>query len=347
MSCDLKSINNKKFLQMHDVNFDSCRSFLVAAMVLTHVLQSFTGYNRSLTFFVTIGFVFISGLSLGAVYIERVQKNSNLYWLRLGRRSIKILFLFIFYNTILFLLIPGKLSQVCNLGLAGCFTSALWGTTQEIYCFDILIPLAFVTFMIVPLLRIKPSWVYGIIVLLVISGLILAEYFKFKVYYSFGLLLCGIVGGSFGRLLHGINNWSLIGGTLARYKFVFFILIAAAYGVLYKSNHGSAFFMHLVPTILILFSVYFLSKSMKLDSYRSISKFNKLLSKNMLFIYIVHIIILGFVRIALPGERFPYPIVFTFFLSFLLFMVLLTSLSERFRSRYPFFDRAYKLFFSV
>ena len=51
-----------RIFSARDQNFDFCRSFLVISMIFTHVFEVFYlyDYDRRITLFVTIGFVFDS-----------------------------------------------------------------------------------------------------------------------------------------------------------------------------------------------------------------------------------------------------------------------------------------------
>ncbi len=57
-----------------DGNLDVTKTFLVISMVFTHAFQCYLlgDYNRHFTYYVTVGFIFISGYMYSAVYAERM-----------------------------------------------------------------------------------------------------------------------------------------------------------------------------------------------------------------------------------------------------------------------------------
>jgi hypothetical protein len=84
-----------KVLQEHDKNYDFVRAGLLFSMILYHAF-GVCGLGQYFFFraTITLGFVLLSGFSIGALYTSRVQNDPQKYIPVLMRRGGKLLLIF-------------------------------------------------------------------------------------------------------------------------------------------------------------------------------------------------------------------------------------------------------------
>lgn len=293
-----------KLLQSHDSNFDVCRSFLVVSMVFTHVFEMFyiPDYNRHLTYFVTIGFVFLSGFTIGALYKEKFNIDPKNSWKKIVRRALKLFILFAVCNAGVFLIKPSSLKAILQLNIFEIIVAVFLGTKQSIFGFDLLIPIALTSFFSGFLLSSMNDRL--IIPILVLFSLFIwiSEATKSLDYYGVKTLLTGMVGCCLGILSikldwrKTVELWSrnitvvIIGLTI-------FLYYTAILCHNQKSTNFIVYF-HLIPTVIIIFYVYILS--CKFDFLKKLPY--KTLSKNMLFAYLFHIFVINMLFQFIPKD---------------------------------------------
>lgn len=286
-----------KFLQSHDLDFDVCRSFLVVSMVFTHVFEMLyiNDYNRNLTYFVTIGFVFLSGLTIGALYHGRIKTDGKRYGQKLLNRSLKLVIIYMVCNLFILIISPGRLVVLSGISLRKILVSICLGTKQEVFGFDILIPMAFTSFFSLGLLKMKNNQVKLAGFLFFVLGVI--EYQNVFNFYGVKLLLVGIIGCLIGIILIRYN-WNYIIDKLLQYNAIMFcvVFLLVFYGLLCIVNCKQSSMIvsfHLLSTIVILMLVYLVSQNYALRNMRMVKSFVMLISKFMLLAYLFHILFLN------------------------------------------------------
>ena len=196
-----------KILQSHDNSLDVCRSFLIVSMVFTHVFEMFylPDYNRRLTYFVTIGFVFLSGFTTGAIYYERICINSKLYFKTLTIRALKLLMMFVACNLFILTISDSRFIFFNQLSISEIFISIFLGTHQTLFGFDILVPLALTSFFSWFVLKFLNKHISSAIIFIFLSFIWISEQTNILDYYGVKLLFTGLVGCLTGRFLNRLN----------------------------------------------------------------------------------------------------------------------------------------------
>ena len=312
-----------KLLQSRDDNFDVCRSFLIISMVFTHVFEMFylPDYNRHLTYYVTIGFIFLSGFTIGALYTERFRINPKKNLGKLFGRGFKLVVIFIICNLIILCIDPVRFKPLFQLGMLGIIMSVFLGTNQSIFGFDLLIPLAFTSFFSGLLLNNLNN--RQILFFLFLSLLLLwvSESLSVSNYYGVKFVITGIIGCCLGNL-SGNLDWDKTMKAFSRRVLViiFGILIILYYTIIFYLEKGIDSFRlyyHLIPTVMILFFVYMLSYDFQLSKKLVIKIPNQTLSKNMLFAYLFHIFVINVLFLFIRKDSLAF-----FQTSLLAFLVL-------------------------
>lgn len=297
-----------KLLLTHDANFDVCRTFLVVSMVFSHVFEMFflPDYNRHLTYYVTIGFVFLSGFAIGVLYSERIRINPQKYLKRLTTRACKLFIMFVICNLVILLILKHRLDIFYQLSILEISTSVLLGTNQSLFGFDILIPIALTSLFSWLLLKVQGGRVSLVLIFLFFVSLSFMETLNLLNYYGIKFMFVGLIGCLLGKLISDLD-WSHALKTVVRSTGAIIggIAVLSYYAILlFFSNKGSPInvYYHLIPSIAILFFVYMLSYDVRLGEWLVIKILNKTLGRYMLFAYLFHILVINSLFIFIPKD---------------------------------------------
>ncbi len=298
--------HTERFLQSYDADFDICRAFLVVSMIIAHVFEQFYGpdYNRNFTAYVTIGFVFISGLTISAIYGQKVAQEPRKYLKRFMRRALKLIALFVVCNGGGMLLLGERFSTINQLSVREMMIQLFIGTQQQIVSFQILIPIAATMFLSWFVLSQRSTRLdLPIIALLFIIFYILEH---FKVFHGVGLhwTLVGLMGTFAGKWVSQLP-WDKVKEQIlaSRVSLIAGVFMFAYYAtmVLVK-NEGVLFSVHIIPTVVVLLFVYLLSAKLEISKRSGILILAEILSEYMLFVYIFHITLINVFFLVIPKD---------------------------------------------
>lgn len=342
-----------RIFQTHDYHLDVCRSFLVISMIFTHVFEMFyiPDYNRRLTYFVTIGFVLLSGFVIGAIYKHRILQNRWASFLKLMFRTGKLILLFIFCNTIILLLMKDRLLHLSHNGLYEIIRSVLLGTTQKIFGFDILIPIALTTFFSFFILKVKSEHVKIILCIIICISIVLFEEINFLNYYGTKLLLSGIVGCLLGAVT-AEKDWKTIVIKLEKtWKIIVLGVIVLIYYIwiiiFTEKGGGISIGLHVVPTIFVILFVYLLSNKISLVKNRIVQMINDTLGSYMLFSYLYHILIINILFWVIKKDSLSFIKCFFLAIGIIALTVFTCKLIKYLNSKSKYFNIAYDAIFRL
>lgn len=342
-----------KIFQRHDNGLDVCRAFLVVSMIVTHVFEMYylPDYNRRLTYFVTIDFVFLSGFTIGALYAENVKQFQEKYFMKMMKRMVKLILLFLFCNAILFQFYSDRMNDFLNMKPFEIIISIVLGLHQAMYGLDILIPIAFTSFFsFFVLLTLRKGLNWPVITSTFII-LYVVEYTENVNYYGLVLLLTGICGCLLGKLANELD-WEKF---VQKMKSNFLIIIVALFLIIYYSiillytqkSTKIHIGYHTIPSILILFFVYLSSYKFKLSCNKFIMQNSSLFSEFTLFVYLFHILLINILYLFFAINSMT-------FLECTGLSVLVTFISgcscyfiRYFKSKTIFFAKVYNLIFKL
>jgi hypothetical protein len=340
-----------KFLEYHDFYFDVCRAFLVVSMVFTHVFETLYthDYNRNLTYFVTIGFVFISGLTIGALYNERMKIEPGKYAKKLLYRSLKLIMIYIFCNVIVLVILPERLMVLKNQGVKEILLSLFLGTNQGVFGFDILVPIAFTSFFSLILLKMTKDHLKLMVLFFFVLATI--EFAGVLDYYGIKLLLVGMIGCLLGTIILQFN-WDNAVVKLLRCHVVlinalFLLMFYVFFCFTGWECNSMLISLHLFSTIAILLVVYLTSRMLNLNDKQFARSYAVLLSKFMLFSYLFHILLLNILFVFIQKDSLS--LYDTVCVGFLVLLVTTAAchIAEIFISKSLFFSRVYTAVFKL
>ena len=298
-----------KLLENHDDDFDMVRTFLIVSMIITHAFEMFyvPDYNRRLTYFVTIGFVFLSGFTTGVLYSEIVRFHTSKSIKKLWFRTLKLFVIFLSCNLVVVLSLPSRFMLIRKMEFFEIVFSILLGDNQQLFAFDILVPIALTSFFFVFIVKLFYRTHFDIVLLVFILLLIFAfENFNFINYLGVKLLLIGLVGSVTGHLI-GLLDWVTVlkriyhSGMLwitGGFVLLFFLLILA-----YTQKGGQInIYYQVIPTAAILLFVYLTSNTLSLARHKVALLLNRTLSANILFAYLFHIFIINLLFSIIPKD---------------------------------------------
>ena len=301
-----------KLLESRDDNFDVCRSFLVVSMVVTHVFEMFylPDYNRHLTYYVTIGFVFISGFTVGALYSERIRNDPQKYMKKLMGRAYKLFIIFVICNSIIVLSIKTKFDAFIQLSIIDVIMSIFLGTNQALFGFDILVPIALTSFFSTFLLKARDSHLNLAFMLFFPLSVWGSEVANVLNYYGIKLLFIGLIGCLTGNLACNLdwdrtlkklsnNSITTISGIAVLFYYTALIFFTT------KSTPITVYYQ-VIPTIIMLFFVYMLSYDFRLSESLLIKIPNKVLAKYMLFAYLFHILVINLLFLVIEKDSLDF-----------------------------------------
>lgn len=343
-----------KIFAKHDYYFDFCRSFLVIAMVFTHTFEQFylPDYNRRLTYFVTIGFVLISGFSMGALYSDRVINNPLGNFEKFIKRTGKLFFLFSICNLGIFLFSEERRHILSAMGFSDIVGIAVLGNNQGVFAFDILVPLALTSifsYLSLLILDIRFNKLY---IVLTICIIFFIDTIEWQNHYGVILLLCGIFGCFVGRQLYHTVDWStaikVLGNQLPMVLSGSIIICYYA-GIVFFTPKGGGLHIgyHLPPSAMLLLFVYMCAIRFRLPDKNYISKISSLVSSYMLFIYLFHILINYLLFFIIPKDSLN--MIECIFLGIVtnVLTIIVCQLIKYFCDRSPFFKVCYDAVFKL
>lgn len=299
-----------KLLQSHDDNFDLCRTFLLISMIFTHAFEQFyiPDYNRNYTNYVTIGFVFLSGFTIGVLYFERVRNNPQQYFKRSVNRAFKLIMIYIIGNLVIIVPSQYKLHFLLSSGVLKNIVAIFLGTNTEFFAFDILIPIAITSFFAWFILRYLRKNVALLFIILFCLFLWFSETMNVLNYFGIKYSIAGFIGCFLGRLITDIE-WDHTLKKLSRYYvtiicglviFIYYYIIVYFYKGLVKVHY------HLIPTIIILLFVYLISYDFQLNKYRWFNSVNETLSRQLLFGYLFHLLLIHGLFFIFPKDSLDF-----------------------------------------
>lgn len=338
-----------KILERRDISFDICRAFLVLCMVVMHSILMYCKYGLSsnYTLAITLGFAFISGFAIGALYTNRLKNDFSKYSRRLMFRGAKLILIFTILNLIILYLHDIKYSMVVEYDLWDIIVVIFLGSRQDLFGFDILVPIALTSIM---------SWLFIIgtkgyatlliIILLIFSVVLLDLFVDFNV---FGLkaLMVGLIGVELGKIATTVDwdefiNWVV----KSRFKYLCYAVIALYYYLMTVVAFNDIYVsIHILPTIFLLFVVYLLARD--IYSVNIFRPFYTHISENLLLAYVSHILILRMLTFIIQPDSFN--LYLTVFLAATMVMVTyyITLIADNLSSNYPLFKRLYRSFFKL
>ena len=297
-----------KLLQTHDDHFDTCRSFLVISMIFTHAFEMFylPDYDRRFTYFVTIGFIFISGFAIGAIYSDRLHADHRKYIRKLVGRAYKLFTIYIACNMVIMLMSPGRFAALRKLSAHEIIMSIILGTNQSLFGFDILIPIALTSIFSCVLLKALNTSMSIVFIFLFVLLLRFFETANFLNYYGLKLLFIGFIGCLLGSLLRNLD-WGHTLQILYRYHAPFvcgiFVILYYTTMIFFIKKCGSIkVHYHLIPTLAMLSFVYLLSYVFHLSGNFVTKLLNRTMANYMLFAYLFHILLINLLFFFIPKD---------------------------------------------
>ena len=268
-------------------------------MVITHVFEMFyiPDYDRRLTYYVTIGFVFLSGFTVGARYSEKTRANPRESAKKLMSRGYKLLLVYAISNFLVLLIRRSKFDILIESTPLDIVMSVFLGTNQRLFGFDILVPIALTSIFSWVLLKLFNNWVQLAAIFLFALLLRVFETENLLDYYGVKLLVIGLMGCLAGSLLRKLD-WQNALGTLLRYHATLMsgMVVLLYYITMIVFSGGNAPIMvhyHVIPTVVMLLFVYMLSYVFHLGENFLIKLLNMTLAKYMLFAYLFHILLIN------------------------------------------------------
>jgi hypothetical protein len=335
-----------RFLERRDDDFDIVKSFLVVSMIVAHAFQWFyiPIYNKNLTYYVLIGFVFLSGLTVGSVYREKFMTKPFIYTWSILLRALKLLAIFVLANALIMLLYPDMIRQARMLGPTDLFVSALLRDGAARFSFAVLVAISFTFVGSVALLGLRNRSLDLLFLGFGISALWVIEITGNFDYYTVKMTIVGLIGVLSGKAL-GCVDWEKMKSTLSKWTFAIwgcYIVYQAAllvYNEEWKLHVGH----YINVTIILLLAVYLTSYRIGLICFGVVESLNRSLAKHMLFAYLYHLIFLRFLAKFVGRGDFLFA---TLISLFTLAVTILGGLSvDALTGKYKTLNRTYALVF--
>jgi hypothetical protein len=288
-----------RILENRDRHLDFCKAVLVVMMVIIHAVQNFwvNHYNMHLTYFVTIGFVFLTNF-IASVLIERKIEDKNyIKDSRLIARSVKLFCLFIILNIFGLIIFEERRFSIGAYGAGKLCKDIFLFNRQDLFAFDILVVLSLTYLILILLRRIWTHWFCIFICLLVIFQILfLFEAVNLFNHYGPKLVLAGLVGGLLGKTAVQVEWDYAISFVKENNVFaVWLVIISAAFFFTFSfvpENTSLQVFVHLPFTVIVLATLYSYSIITEKYSFKIVLWVFEILSRHMLLIYIFHIILI-------------------------------------------------------
>jgi hypothetical protein len=344
-----------KILSYRDNDFDLPRSFLVLIMVISHVFQSFYifDYNRHLTYFVLVGFVFLTGFTLSAVYHDRVIESPWFNIKRFMNRGFKLFIIFVICNIFTIMILPERLRHIALKTMLEIIKVAFFGTDQSLFAFDVLVPISITIFLCGFLIILsKRNSTSLLIIVFFWLILFLLEILKIFNYYSVKLIIVGIIGCLAANMALYLD-WNKTIEKIKWNKFWFFSLGGAIFlyfAFLVFLNSLNVRFpllmsIDLIPTVSILFYLYLISSRFKLSENRFLGYLNNSLSRYMLFAYLFHILAINCLFLFVPRDSLDLFQTILVAVSLSGFIIFTCKSLDSLISKFDFIRKGYSLIF--
>jgi hypothetical protein len=337
-----------RFLERRDDDFDVVKLFLIISMVIAHSFQIYYNqlYNKHLTYYVLVGFVFTAGLTIGSVYQELVLKKPGKYGGIIFLRSLKLLGIFIFANAMILSLYPGRILQGRKLQPFELLVSALLRDGDMHFSFSVLIAISLTFLFSIVLLCWRIRSIDLIFIGMMITGLWAIEVTGKFDYYTIKMIAVGVFGVILSKNLFYVN-WDNFKSKYSKWYLVLWMCYATYQLTLiildtdkeWKLNVGH----YINITILLLLAVYFTSFRMGISNLKLITILNKLLAKNMLFAYLFHLLLLRYFAKIMGSGNFYFAIAVS--LITLLVTILTCQLLNYLTDKYMTINKIYSIVF--
>ncbi len=298
-----------RFLGQRDFDFDTAKSFLVVSMIFAHGFQWFwtLHYNRNLTYYVIFGFVFLSGLTVGSIYLEKLLAHPIQYSWAVVSRGLKLLGLFLLANALIIPLRADRLTQALNLRPTQLLVAVLRGDHRGILSFVILVSIGFTFLFCIALLCWRKRPLDLLLLGLGIGALWAIQLTGDFDFYVPTMTIVGLVGVLLAKLLISLN-WERTKTTLLKWLIALWVGYAAYQATLLVSNEGASYEVghYLNVTVVLLSAVYLTSYRFGLTNYRLVGLLNRTLAKHMLFAYLFHLLFLNVLAIFIRRGNFNF-----------------------------------------
>jgi hypothetical protein len=345
-----------KIFYNRDTDFDFCRFFLVVSMIFTHVFEHFNVFphNFRITFYVTIGFVLISGFVIGGKNSHRVGQAPYKYLHKYFSRFGKIFMIYFFLNLPVILLEPSRLDRLHQTSIIEFLWLTLSGELGGVFAFDILPAIALTTFFAWAIMsstkKIRIGFIASLLSIIPFSLLFILELYAGDKYITIKLLLIGIFGCLLGKSA-SLINWKNFLKLISNKKLLIsscFILILYFSAIFYNfwPNGPILLWRHLLPTTLLIFFVYVFSYYLSIGKIKWIRFLSFIFSEYMLFSYIFHIGLIKLGRVFIDDNFY---LVDTIFIGILFNAITITAcfLIDIGRKRVKIISRLYSFIFKV
>lgn len=284
-----------KILEKRDKNYDFVRAGLVFGMVVYHAFGA-CGVDEPIFFraTITLGFVLLSGFTIGALYTPRIKRDPRKYSSILMRRGMKLLLMYLALNAVIFAVHPMRMRGLADGGPDDLFRSLLLITDQSKIAFDILVPIGATSLFSIFVLKRIPDRFLSTAAFGLASVFACIKIFDIFNYYSIKLLLIGLMGTILGKVVLCLD-WDVFLKKMQERKGLFILLpfLAIYYTfALWKYDYFNVMGLHVFPVLVALFNAYFISYSFDLMDIPFLRSTAAALSENLLFAYFFHILFL-------------------------------------------------------
>ena len=316
------------------IEFDFIKGCCVIGMIMHHCFDYFDPTSSLILYlrFITGSFVFVAGFMFINIYLK--NNDNPLYdkiSIRMIQRGLKLLFLFILLNALIFLSFPGKLSNLnLNSPLENLYTIFVIGR-YNLVAFEILIPIAYVMIITGILIGIFKDKIYLIVPLSILLFLYSSfKYFSQESGYNLRFLTIGLLGFSLGFIT--FDKFKILAD-----KWVIFPILYILY-LIFITNYKLNYPVYLISVLINIIIFYIISRKINLKNF--FADKIVLFGKYPLFSYVFQIAFLQVYAKLFRNNN----LLFNFLLTLLatLFSVHIVDFSTK---RYSSFNRIYRIFF--
>ena len=280
-------------------------------MIIAHSIQHsyYHFYNKHLTYFVLIGFVFLSGITLGSIYREKYLKAPSICMRAIYSRAAKLLAIFIFANVVIMLINPNSILNNRVLEVKDIIFSAITRDGETRFSFSVLIAISFTFIASTVFLSWKSLFLDILLIALGVLLLWTIEIYDYINYYTIKMTIVGILGILLGKILNSID-FTKIKNIFVKMPIAFWVcyiiyqvvLIAIYRQWELKVSH------YVIITLFLLLAVYFTSFRYGLSKNRFVQILNSALANHMLFAYLFHLSVLKIFSSHIRGIDMEYSI---------------------------------------
>ena len=350
----MKTNQTQKLFSARDHDFDFCRSFLVISMIFGHSFINYylPDYNRNLTAFVTIAFVFISGFSIGAVHFKYSSLAPRVNLFHALKRTFRFYLLYLACNAVVISLDQGRLAILSNTPFYAIIFNNIFGTVGPAFILDILPPIALTTLYSWFFLELKDKNIpyYILMIFVPILALLAIESIADMELATLELSLVGVSGCFIGKIA-ALINWNNFIRKMSRIKIIVILgLIISCYFLAVRYSFWPQgpilVWLHFPFIIVLMFFVYIISYSLNLSNFQWIRFTNSTIGKYTLFSYIFHI---GVIKLSCLFVDKEFSFSQTTFLAFFLLGIMIACcyLLESAIKKYSWVSNTYSIVFRV